>query len=363
MTGIDRACLAYITHYQHRARAVVQRGGFTHVMGQSHSRRLYGLLMKPDASFRWRLVRLLAKSLIAGLVGGAPLRGTPYLNVGHTGLDRPGHARWVRHSGVHAYYYVYDLIPITHSAYARAGEPERHALRMASVLMCGRGVITCSEDSIAALGAFAQAQGLQMPPTLCAPLGVTRAAPAAASARPLAQSYFVVVGTIEGRKNHLLLLNVWRDLVRIHGQDAPKLVIIGQRGWSVENVTHTLDADADLRTHVIELGLCDDVLLWQYLRHAQALLFPSFAEGQGLPLIEALDAGTPVIASDLAVFRETAGDIPCYLNPHDRQHWAETIMAYCAPGSPHRTAQIARIASFQAPTWAAHFEAVEGWMG
>ncbi len=60
--------------------------------------------------------------------------------------------------------------------------------------------------------------------------------------------------------------------------------------------------------------------LWElsnWLAHARALLFPSFAEGFGLPVVEALSVGTPVIATDLPAFREAAGSIPEYLDPLD----------------------------------------------
>ncbi|MEO8722263.1 MAG: glycosyltransferase family 1 protein [Sphingobium sp.] len=362
MTGIDRACLAYVEHYQDRARAVVQRGGFTYVLGMEHSRRLFALLLDRPVGFRGRVVRLLVGSVFAHVAGLASLPGASYINVGHTGLDRPGHARWVRRTGVRAIYYVHDLIPISHPRFARAGEPERHARRMTTVLKCATGVIANSRDTVDALERFAGLHDLPMPPSHCAPLGLSKVQCAGDATRPYAKPYFIIVGTIEGRKNHLLLLNVWRDLVQRHGQNAPTLVIIGQRGWAAENVTHLLDNDAALRAHIVELGRCDDAQLGQYMMHAQALLFPSFVEGQGLPLIEALDAGTPVIASDLAVFRETAGNIPEYLDPHDKQIWADAVMEYSAADSVRRQAQIVRLEGFHAPDWSGHFAAVESWL-
>ena len=107
---------------------------------------------------------------------------------------------------------------------------------------------------------------------------------------------------------------------------------------------------------------CDDAALATWLHHAQALLFPSFAEGYGIPLVEALSLGTPVIASDLPVFHELAGEIPEYLDPMDGLAWKRLVLDYALPGSARRTAQLSRMAGWQAPTWQAHFEQVEAFM-
>lgn len=360
-TGIDRACIAYMTHYRGRALAVVQRGGVTRVLDGALSARLFDLLSSPPRDVRWRLLRLFAQGILGGSVR-EDLGGALYLNVGHTGLDRAGHARWVRRSGVRAVYYVHDLIPITHPQFARAGVPQRHRTRMLTVLRHGAAVIANSADSVQALGAFAKEAGLAMPPALIAPLGVDRAQPSNAPPH-LGAPYFVMLGTIEGRKNHALMLRVWRRLIPRMGEKTPKLVIIGQRGWQADEIFRQLDSDASLRAHVMELGRCDDAELRRWLGGARALLFPSFVEGQGLPLIEALAAGVPVIASDLAVFRETAGDIPDYLAPEDEAAWEAAIISYAAQHNEARARQVERMQGFVPPSWDTHFRAVEAWLG
>jgi glycosyltransferase involved in cell wall biosynthesis len=96
-----------------------------------------------------------------------------------------------------------------------------------------------------------------------------------------------------------------------------------------------------------------------YLEHAQALLFPSFTEGYGMPVVEALALGLPVIASDLPVFREFAGQIPEYVAAGDAGRWAEAISHYATSNSSRRDAQLAKVKDFTAPTWARHFETVD----
>ena len=168
-----------------------------------------------------------------------------------------------------------------------------------------------------------------------------------------------MLGTIEPRKNHLLVLQAWRHLVERLQDQAPRLVIVGQRGWECEQVVDLLDRCNALRDFVLERPACSDAELANWLAHAQALLFPSFAEGYGMPLVEALVAGLPVLASDLPAFREVAGDIPEYLDPLDGLGWIQAIEAYAQPGGTRRQAQLARMQGWQVPTWEAHFRQVQ----
>ncbi len=171
----------------------------------------------------------------------------------------------------------------------------------------------------------------------------------------------MVIGTIEARKNHVLLLRVWAKLAETMGDACPDLVVIGQRGWEANDAFSLLDMARHVHGRVLELGQRDDPTRCAWLNGARALLMPSFVEGFGLPVIEALQRHVPVIASDLPVFHEIAGDIPRYCDPHDTLAWADAIAAYCG-NHPDRNRQIERTASFLAPTWACHFRALDIWL-
>ena len=136
----------------------------------------------------------------------------------------------------------------------------------------------------------------------------------------------------------------------------PKLVIIGQRGWECELVLQFLDQSDHLDGAVIEKNACSDEELAQWLSHAQALLFPSFIEGYGLPLLESFSLGTPVIASNLPVFQEIAGNIPLFLSPNSVDDWTHAVEMFCNNDSPIRQKQILLLQSYQAPSWNAHFK-------
>ena len=358
-TGIDRVCLAYLDRYAPRALAVIQKGWLRLVLDSATSDRLFALLRRGGPGFRWRLALL----LVAAVLHGGPrrsLRGLHYLNIGHTGLDSPGLADWLHRQGWKPVFLVHDLIPLSHPEFCRAGEAQRHDRRMRTVLASAAGVIANSAATRDALVALAHRSGLPVPPIMVAWLGAepqVAPAPAAPAGRP----YFVMIGTIEARKNHLLLLHLWARLVRELGQAAPELVLIGQRGWEADEVFALLDHSPLLRGHVRELGRCDDATMLAWLDGARALLMPSFIEGFGIPVIEALQRGVPVIASDLPVFREIAREIPRYLDPRDDAGWEAAIRAYCGD-TPDRARQLALLPQFRAPTWADHFAKVDGWL-
>ncbi|MCE7796832.1 glycosyltransferase family 4 protein [Sphingobium sufflavum] len=368
-TGIDRVMLAYVARYRDRARAVVHGKNYSRILPGRLSRLLFDILLASGRQRRRaQISAILTASFYTPVARGTA--GQPYLNVGHTGLHRPNHGRWVARTGVRPVYLVHDLIPITHPQYCREGEDEKHGLRVETLLRCGAGVIANSACTLASLRQFAGTHGLAMPAhSVVAPLGLEPLwlAPPDHAADRLhidddGRPYFLTLGTIEGRKNHILLLKVWRDLAAALGERCPRLVIVGQRGWQCGEATALLDNSPVLRPHVTELADCGDDALLSLMAGARALLFPSFAEGYGLPLIEALAVGTPVIASRLDVFREIAGDIVTYLDPHDMLAWYGAVRDYMEPASREHHAQLERMqaAAYHPPSWADHFARVDG---
>jgi glycosyltransferase involved in cell wall biosynthesis len=148
--------------------------------------------------------------------------------------------------------------------------------------------------------------------------------------------YFVMCGTIEPRKNQLMLLQVWRELARRWGPRTPKLVLMGNRGWENENVVDLLDRSAEIRKHVVEIADLPTSALARVIAGARGLLMASFGEGYGLPVVEARAVGTPVIASDIPVFREIAPEAT-FRHPLDKPGWIAAIEEY-AQATPQRSA-------------------------
>ena len=361
-TGIDRVCLAYLEQYRARSQAVIQRRGFRRILSERVSDKLFEQLLNPGRSFRGDVMRTLGRAGASGF-SELPGNGRLYLNVGHTGLEEQSFADWTKAAGVRSVYFLHDLIPITHPEYCRAGEAPRHERRMRHMLETATGIVANSQATLDSLSEFASGEGLAEPPTVAALLGteIGETKREAANAKP-DRPTFVMLGTIEARKNHLLMLQVWARMARALGDKAPRLLVIGQRGWECEQVFDLLDRSEVLRGAVTEIGRADDHELEAHLASARALLFPSLIEGYGLPLVEALGAGTPVIASDLPVFEEIGEGVPELIDPLDGPAWERAILDYAAEGSERRAAQLQRLAGYQAPTWADHFSKVNSWL-
>jgi len=177
----------------------------------------------------------------------------------------------------------------------------------------------------------------------CAPLGIGQMQKSSRAHRPRAP-YFVALGAVEPRKNVDLLLATWATF-----DTPPTLYLIG----AVDSALR----DRTLPTGVVVRSDVADDELAALLSGARALLFPSLAEGYGLPLLEALAAGVPVIGSELPVFRELGANIPELLPPRDVVAWRRMVLAYLQDDGPRR-AQLDRMLGWSAPTWEHHFRAV-----
>ena len=354
-TGVDRVGIAYVEHYGAHARATIRLAGHNFVLPKRESDQLFHWLLYPTA--RSNLVKIIAKALLTGW-RDQQVAGHFLFNTGHSGLERDDYPGMLKRMQVSPIFVVHDLIPITHPEFCRVGERDRHIARMNNVLRLAKGVIANSQATLNDLSSYAVQTVQPMPLSvvgLLAP-GISSATP---GPRPIPQPYFVVLSTIEPRKNHWLLLQIWRRLVEGMGESAPRLVVIGQRGWECENVAYMLERCEQLKGYVFELSNCTDEELATYLHHAQALLFPSFAEGYGMPLVEALAFGVPIIASDLPVFREVAGEIPEYVDPLDGKRWGELVKEYARPDSKPRANQMSRLGGLKIPIWANHFAKVD----
>ncbi|MGD9540250.1 glycosyltransferase family 4 protein [Methylocystis sp.] len=298
----------------------------------------------PDLLFlqrNWRAMSRWAPHL------GRPLREAPhgaiYFNVTQFLVDRSWYMRWLTtRPDIKPVFFVHDLLPIEAPEFFRAREALLHPRRISNICRYGAGAIVGSHALAKRLRQYAAENGRPDLPVCVARLPVSPCflTPAEPPAALEGVNYFVVCGTIEPRKNHLTLLNAWRELAL--GAAPPKLVIVGKRGWLNGAVIEILERSVVLRPHVIEAGGLSTPGLRRLLAGARALLMPSFAEGFGLPVAEALAAGTPVIASDIEAFREVGGDAIDYVDPLDGRGWLQAVRDYSTPHSPRRRAKLER---------------------
>ena len=141
--------------------------------------------------------------------------------------------------------------------------------------------------------------------------------------------YILNVGTIEPRKNIRGLLEAWQIARQLAGFDL-HLLHIGSPGWLFNDSLSAMRpyvAEGDL-IHLENLTQSEVDALYA---HAAAVVSPSFAEGFGFAVAQALPHGIPIVASNLAAHREVAGDAAHYADPYDPAAFAEQILRVCGP--------------------------------
>ena len=372
-TGVDRVEMAY-------ARGLDATAGGRLSFAAVHPVGLYGRLPRnavmrflDRTEARWEHVgadtpatlrRSAAESLWQLRPRAVPARGAGgarvYVQASPHHLTRPRVVeRILRREDARLVCLVHDLIPLEYPEYARANGADEHRVRIETILQHAAGIVANSDATLAALRGWAARNRLPVKAvTAVAHLGThDYPAPGAAGVRigRDARPYFVSIGTIEPRKNHLLLLNLWRRMAEEAGADrVPRLVLIGRRGWENEQIVDMLERCPALVGCVEERNGLSDRETRAILSGARALLMPSFAEGYGMPITEALDLGVPVICSDLPALHEAGGVVPLFLDPLDGPAWRRAIETYADPGDPARAVQLDRLSQWSRPDWRGH---------
>ncbi len=137
------------------------------------------------------------------------------------------------------------------------------------------------------------------------------------------RGFILFVGTLEPRKNLVTLLQAYHQLRRTGGLVVP-LVLVGGKGWIHDEIFRTIDA-LSLRDHVIHLSGVPDEKLAHLYRAAGVLAIPSHYEGFGLPALEAMHSGCPVVASTRGSLPEVVGGAAISLEPDDVDAWADAL--------------------------------------
>ena len=135
--------------------------------------------------------------------------------------------------------------------------------------------------------------------------------------------YLLFVSTLEPRKNILGLLRIFH---RVSSQIPHKLVLIGGMGWNTESAINARITELGLRDRLIFPGFVPHHELPAFYCAADAFLFPTHYEGFGLPLLEALTCGCPVVTSDNSSVPEVTGDAALRANSHDVDAFANNVL-------------------------------------
>lgn len=138
----------------------------------------------------------------------------------------------------------------------------------------------------------------------------------------LPESYYLYVGTLEPRKNIAALVRAWD---RISGEIKEELVIAGRAGWKTEEMLAAI-REAKHRDRIHLPGFIEQEDLAALICGARAFVWPSLFEGFGLPVLEAMACGTPVLTSNASSLPEVAGEAALLVNPECEEAIAEGLM-------------------------------------
>jgi glycosyltransferase involved in cell wall biosynthesis len=134
--------------------------------------------------------------------------------------------------------------------------------------------------------------------------------------------YIAFAGTLEPRKNLPALIDAFARVAP--SRPNVRLVLAGNDGWGADAVRNAIAASG-AATRILRPGYLDDPTLVALLRHAAAVAYPSFEEGFGLPALEALACGTPLVASDSSAILEVVGDAGLLVPPNDAGAIADAL--------------------------------------
>lgn len=221
--------------------------------------------------------------------------------------------------GVRLAVLIHDLLPLSHSQFVAQDHVPNFARWIADLMPILDLVLTPSEATREAVIAYCQDHNLLTPPSFAVRFGDGFETPKQKSSRLDLPSEFVLfVSTVEVRKNHLLLVNVWEKLLQELGPDhVPNLVFAGKRGWNIDPLLSKLKETDNLNGKVIHLDSMSDADLAQAYDRCLFTVFPSFCEGWGLPVSESLAHGKYCVGSNATSVPEVGEDLIDYFDPND----------------------------------------------
>ncbi|EAZ88744.1 glycosyltransferase family 4 protein [Crocosphaera chwakensis] len=140
----------------------------------------------------------------------------------------------------------------------------------------------------------------------------------------LYKPYFLFVSTLEPRKNILTLIQAFEYLKQNY-KIPHQLILVGKKGWNYQDILETINT-SQIKEDIQHLDYISDELVAILYSQAEAFIYPSFYEGFGLPVLEAMTLGSPVITSPTSSLPEVAGDAALYIDPTDYYQLAQTML-------------------------------------
>lgn len=273
----------------------------------------------------------------------------------------------LKRQGVRIVVHIYDIISVTHPQYCLERGVYQFMDYLGAHLQYADQMIVNARATAEELRQLADRLGIGLPPYQVVPLGadfrqrqqvsetqIPEPVRQAAGSAP----YILMVGTIEPRKNHRLLLQAYDRGLKQAGYH---IILAGYMGWHMESLERELRTHPDYNSGIFHFdGLEDDAIDYLY-QNARFLAFCSYAEGFGLPLLESVQRGTPVIAADIPVSREVAEEYCDWFGQDDAADLCRVVLEYEDEGRYRRRKESLR--EYRPVSWAQCCEKIEEILG
>lgn len=231
--------------------------------------------------------------------------------------------RDLRSRGVCIAVFIHDLIQARNPEYVHKGATAAFRSSFADIAVLADILVTSSNFVASEIRGYVAAKfGLEVE-LAAIPLATELDRPPSTAAMGdefrhlLEDGYVLCVGTIEVRKNHMFLIRVWERLIREFEGPIPNLVLVGKWGWDIEELRDYIERSDYLGARLfIYNGVSDTGLGWLF-DNCLFTVYPSLAEGWGLPVGESLASGKPCVASNTTSMPEVGGRFCRYIDPHD----------------------------------------------
>jgi glycosyltransferase involved in cell wall biosynthesis len=250
---------------------------------------------------------------------------------------------------------VHDVIPYLMPEYCAPKMPHFFLRYMRNALQASDAMLAVSHSTRRDLQRFCLETGAPERPIDVVRHGCDIASPGGEVRPELAalsgSRFLLYVSTLEPRKNHALLISLWRDLYAARREETPVLVLVGDRGWRSQDLLDMLESSALYPRFIrIHHGLHDGELAWLY-RNCVLTLYPSLYEGWGLPISESLAHGKVCIAANVSSMPEAADGFGILLAPLDGPGWYETICRLLDDDAYRASLELSIRTNYRAMSW------------
>ena len=235
---------------------------------------------------------------------------------------------------------IYDLSFLRYPKHFRPGNRLYLSLFVRLAAARAAHVITISQSTARDVAQLLKVESARISVTYCGVEQDYRPLPEETVAqfrreKDLPRRAILYLGTIEPRKNIGTLIRAYHRLLarwpKPTGEDVPRLVVAGGKGWGWQEV-FALVEDLALNDHVLFPGFAPDTELPLWYNMAECFAYPSLYEGFGLPALEAMACGTPVITSNVSSLPEVVGEAGLTLSPQDVEGLADALWRVLSDG-------------------------------